>query len=77
MVTAYVLIDISIEVDAKDALEAIRGVNGVKLANLVVGPNDCIAYIETESQDTAMATLKAIRAIPGILRTDMRTAAEL
>lgn len=77
MVTAYVLIDISTEVDEKDALESIRGVAGVRLAHLVVGPNDCIAYVECESQDEAMAMLKAIRAIPGILRTDMRTAAEL
>ena len=77
MVTAYVLIDISTEVDAKDALEMIRAVDGIKLAHLVVGPNDCIVYLEVESQDKAMATLKAIRAIPGVLRTDMRTAAEL
>jgi nitrate reductase NapAB chaperone NapD len=77
MIAAYILIDISIEVDAPVALENIRQIPGVRQAHLVVGPNDCIAYIESDTQEAAMATLKAIRAVPGILRTDMRAAAQM
>ena len=77
MVSAYILIDISIEVDEPEALAAIRAVPGVQQAHLVVGPNDCIAYVEVESQEQSMDTLRAIRSIKGVLRTDMRAAAEL
>ena len=77
MVLAYILIDISIEVDESEALTAIRGVSGVRQAHLVVGPNDCIAYVEVETQEQSMDTLRAIRNIKGVLRTDMRAAAEL
>jgi DNA-binding Lrp family transcriptional regulator len=77
MVSAYILIDISIEVDEPEALAAIRAVPGVRQAHLVVGPNDCIAYVEVESQEQSMDTLRAIRSIKGVLRTDMRAAAEL
>ena len=77
MVSAYILIDISIDVDEAEALKAIRVVPGVKQAHLVVGPNDCIAYAEVETQEQSMDTLRAIRAIKGVLRTDMRAAAEL
>ncbi|MAS32455.1 MAG: AsnC family transcriptional regulator [Anaerolineaceae bacterium] len=77
MVAAYILIDISIDVDEPVALAAIRAVPGVQQAHLVVGPNDCIAYLEVDSQQQAMDVLKTIRAIKGVLRTDMRSAAEL
>jgi len=77
MVAAYILIDISTDVDEPEALAAIRAVPGVRQAHLVVGPNDCIAYVEVESQQQAMDTLRAIRDIKGVLRTDMRSAAEL
>jgi DNA-binding Lrp family transcriptional regulator len=77
MFAAYILVDISIDVDEPEALAAIRAVPGVKQAHLVVGPNDCIAYIEVESQEKAMDTLRALRDVRGVLRTDMRAAAEL
>jgi len=77
MFAAYILIDISINVDAPEALAAIRAVPGVKQAHLVVGPNDCIAYLEVEDSPQAMETLKVLRAVPGVLRTDMRSAAEI
>ena len=77
MFAAYILIDISINVDEPEALAAIRSVPGVQQAHLVVGPNDCIAYIEVEDSPQAMDVLKALRAVPGVLRTDMRAAAEL
>lgn len=77
MVAAYILIDISIAMDEPEALAAIRAVPGVKQAHLVVGPNDCIAYVEVETQEQAMGTLRTLRGIEGILRTDMRAAAEL
>ncbi len=77
MIAAYILIDISIEVDEADALQAIRQIPSVKQAHLVVGPNDCIAYIEADDQEDSMAALRAIRNVPGVLRTDMRAAAQL
>jgi DNA-binding Lrp family transcriptional regulator len=77
MVAAYILIDISTDIDEPEALAAIRAVPGVRQAHLVVGPTDCIAYIEVETYAQSMDTLRAIRDIPGVLRTDMRTAAEL
>jgi DNA-binding Lrp family transcriptional regulator len=77
MVAAYILIDISIDVDEPEALAAIRAVPGVRQAHLVVGPNDCIAYVEAETQQQAMEVLRAIRDVPGVIRTDMRSAAEL
>ena len=77
MFAAYILIDISINVDEPEALNTIRNVPGVKQAHLIVGPNDCIAYIEVDDSQDAMETLKVLRAVPGVLRTDMRAAAEL
>ena len=77
MFAAYILIDISINVDAPEALAAIREVPGVKQAHLVVGPNDCIAYLEVADSQQGMDTLKLLRAVPGVLRTDMRSAAEM
>ncbi|MBZ0302282.1 MAG: Lrp/AsnC ligand binding domain-containing protein [Anaerolineae bacterium] len=77
MVAAYILIDVSIDVDEPEALAAIRQVPGVRQAHLVVGPNDCIAYIEVDSHEKALETLRALRAVRGVLRTDMRSAAEL
>ena len=77
MVSAYILIDISIDVDEPEALATIRAVPGVRQAHLIVGPNDCIAYVEVETQEESMDTLRAIRNIKGVLRTDMRAAAEL
>lgn len=77
MFAAYILIDLSIEVDFGETLAAIRGIPGIRQAHLVVGPADCIAYAETASPEAGMETLRAIRAIRGVLRTDTRTAAEL
>ena len=54
MVSAYILIDISIEVDEPEALATIRAVPGVKMAHLVVGPNDCIAYVEVDTQEQSI-----------------------
>lgn len=77
MVAAYILIDISINYDAPDVLERIRAVSGVRQAHLVVGPNDAIAYVEAPTHEGLMTTLRAIRAVTGVDRTDMRAAAEL
>ena len=74
---ADILIDISIEVDEPEALQNIRQISGVQQAHLVVGPNDCIAYVEADNQDGALAILRAICAVPGVLRTDMRSAAQM
>lgn len=77
MVAAYILIDISIDVDEPETLAAIRQVPGVRQAHLIVGPNDCIAYIEGDTHQQTLDTLRALRDVPGVLRTDMRSAAEL
>ena len=77
MFAAYVLIDLSIEVDFHETLDAIQEIDGVKQAHLVVGPADCIAYIEAESSDQGVDTLRKIRATPGVSKTDTRTASVL
>jgi DNA-binding Lrp family transcriptional regulator len=77
MFAAYVLIDLSVEVDFPDALKAIRAIPGVKQAHLAVGPNDCIAFIESGSQQAAMQLIQAIREVEGVTRTDTRPVAEL
>jgi|FLYN01.1.fsa_nt_gi DNA-binding Lrp family transcriptional regulator len=77
MYAAYVLIDLSTDVDFPETLEMIRGIAGVKQAHLAVGPNDCIAYIEVADQRKAIETLQAIRNIEGVVKTDTRPVAEM
>ena len=76
MTAAYILMQLT-ATDPRKIMKSIRAVTGVKQAHLLVGPTDCIAYVEVESQQQAMDTLRAIRDIKGVLRTDMRSAAEL
>ena len=52
MPAAYVLIHLNMSVDFSDSLRDIRAVEGVKRADLVVGPDDCIAYVESTEHHT-------------------------
>ena len=54
--------------------EFIRAVKGVKQAHLLVGPTDCIAYVETDSLDALGDTVVALRGVKGVASTDTRIA---
>lgn len=77
MYAAYILIDLSTDVDFPETLNAIRDIAGVKQAHLAVGPNDCIAYIEVDDQRKAIVTLQTIRNVEGVVKTDTRPVAEI
>jgi DNA-binding Lrp family transcriptional regulator len=77
MFGAYVLINLNIAVDFQDTLNTLRGVRGVKQAHLIVGPTDCIAYIEVPDQRAAIETIQEIREIEGVERTDTRLVADI
>lgn len=77
MFTAYVLIDLNIAVDFHETLNTIRSIAGVKQAHLIVGPTDCIVYLEVADQRTAIETIQELRDIKGVERTDTRPVAEI
>ena len=43
MPAAYVLIHLNMSVDFAESLKEIRALDGIERADLVVGPDDCIA----------------------------------
>ena len=77
MPSAYVLIHLTMAVDFADSLRDIRAVAGVLRADLVVGPDDCIAYVEAEDSTQMMNTIRAIRNVKGVGKTDTRSVAEM
>ena len=77
MPAAYVLIHLTMAVDFADSLRDIRAVDGVLRADLVVGPDDCIAYVEAEDSAQMMNTIRAIRSVKGVGKTDTRSVAEM
>ena len=77
MSAAYVLIHLSMSVDFADSLNAIRAIDGVQKADLVVGPDDCIVYIEADDTTRLMNTIRAIRNVDGVDKTDTRSVAEV
>lgn len=77
MSAAYVLIHLNMSVDFSDSLRNIRAIEGVERADLVVGPDDCIAYLETEDITQLMNTIRAIRNVNGVGKTDTRSIAEM
>ncbi len=77
MPAAYVLIHLNMSVDFSDSLRNIRAIEGVERADLVVGPDDCIAYLETEDITQLMNTIRAIRNVDGVGKTDTRSIAEM
>ncbi len=77
MSAAYVLIHLNMSVDFSDSLRNIRAIEGVERADLVVGPDDCIAYLEADDITQLMNTIRAIRNVNGVGKTDTRSIAEM
>ena len=77
MPAAYVLIHLNMAVDFADSLREIRAIDGVERADLVVGPDDCIAFLECEDNTKLMNTIRAIRNVNGVSKTDTRSIAEV
>lgn len=73
MTAAYVLMQLSVT-DPRKVMKSIRAVPGVKQAHLLVGPTDCIAYVETDSQEALANTIIALRNVKGVASTDTRIA---
>ncbi len=77
MPAAYILIHLNMTVDFADSLNAIRAISGVARADLVVGPDDCIAYIEADDTTQLVNTIRAIRGVDGVDKTDTRSVADI
>ncbi|MCY4466360.1 MAG: Lrp/AsnC ligand binding domain-containing protein [Chloroflexi bacterium] len=77
MPAAYILIDLNMSVDFAESLRDLRGIDGVSSADLVVGPDDCIAYVEAADSTQMMNTIRAIRNVAGVSKTDTRSIAEV
>ncbi len=71
MTIAYVFVQIS-ATDPTEALSALRAIAGVKQAHLLMGPTDCIAFIEGADLEALGEALIAIRAVDGVASTDTR-----
>lgn len=77
MPAAYVLIHLNMSVDFAESLGDIRSIDGVERADLVVGPDDCIAFVKCEDNTKLMNTIRAIRNVNGVGKTDTRSIAEM
>ena len=77
MSAAYILIHLNMSVDFADSLRAIRAIDGVQRADLVVGPDDCIVYVEAQDNTQMMNTIRAIRSVDGVGKTDTRSIAQM
>ena len=73
MTAAYILIQMNAK-DPRKVMAAIRAVAGVKQAHLLVGPTDCIAYVERDTLDSLGDTVVALRSVNGVVSTDTRIA---
>ena len=73
MTTAYILIQMN-ATDPRKVMASIRAVTSVKQAHLLVGPTDCIAYVETDTLDSLGDTVVALRSVNGVVSTDTRIA---
>lgn len=77
MPSAYVLINLNMSVDFADSLKQIRDLDGIERADLIVGPDDCIAYVTADDTTQLMNTIKAIRNVDGVDKTDTRSIADM
>ena len=77
MPAAYVLIHLNMSIDFADSLKQIRALDGVEKADLVVGPDDCIAYVTADDTTQLMNTIKHIRNVDGVDKTDTRSIADM
>jgi len=73
MVAAYVFIQYE-SGDPVETLNAVRVVDGVKQAHMVLGPTDVVAFIEAVDLEALGETVKGILAVEGTGRTDTRLA---
>ncbi len=71
MVAAYVLISIS-PVDPLEVVTALQALPAVKQAHVLLGPTDCIAYVECADHAALRDVLMEIRAVKGVTDTDTR-----
>ena len=73
MTSAYILMQLNVT-DPRKVMKSIRAVTGVKQAHLLVGPTDCIAYVETADPEALANTVVALRNVKGVASTDTRMA---
>jgi hypothetical protein len=73
MATAYVFAEFA-GGDFGETMSAIRAMEGVKQAHLMMGPTDIIAFVEAADLDALGEIVVAIRAVDGVGRTDTRLA---
>ncbi len=73
MTAAYILIQMN-ATDPRKVMATIRAVAGVKQAYLLVGPTDCIAYVESNTLESLGDTVVALRSVSGVVSTDTRIA---
>ncbi len=71
MTAAYILIQMN-ATDPRKVMASIRAATGVKQAHLLMGPIDCIAYVETNSLESLGDTVVALRSVNGVVSTDTR-----
>ncbi|MFQ6088077.1 MAG: Lrp/AsnC family transcriptional regulator [Candidatus Methanofastidiosia archaeon] len=77
MVSAYVLITIAIG-KVKEVLEELQKIDGVQRADVVTGPYDAIARIETEDlSDLTKTIVQKIHYIDGVIDTTTAIVVEL
>ncbi len=71
MMQAYVFVQISAS-DPLEVLTVLRQIPQVKQAHIVLGPIDCIAFIECTNHDELQQTIVEIRWVKGVANTDTR-----
>ena len=77
MPSAYVLINLNMSIDFADSLKQIRAIEGIERADLIVGPDDCIAYVTADDTTQLMNTIKSLRNVEGVDKTDTRSIADI
>jgi DNA-binding Lrp family transcriptional regulator len=70
-VAAYVLIEIA-EADPLAVTAALRALPGVQQAHVLLGPTDCVAFVVCPDHAALRDLILAIRAVPGVVKTDSR-----
>ncbi len=71
LVAAYVLIETQ-EADPLVVVTALRTLPAVKQAHVLLGPTDCMAYVECADHAALRDTVLQIRALSGVVKTDTR-----
>ncbi len=71
MTQAYVFIHIG-AAKPQEVLTAIQHIPQVQQAHIVLGPIDCIAFIECADHEELRETIIAIRWVAGVVNTDTR-----